>query len=1481
MIHQDDDRLKTKFLAPGQNVVSHTNGTHHFVDSQLMIRDNNLSHVRRDVAIPASCTRVMQEVGIPLASVHAVPTVANSVKRAESLHRKAECTNGCGAPPNVNTSVAANGAGVSSTLALLSPLEGRTPSSVKSTRDGYREKALEEIRNSLKPYATSDHNSEGIYEFSSASSSASESSGISQATSNWGNVNSGADGLNKNLSVQQALQHLVAMGYSEESAAQVLKLTSDKSGKDSEDQKNEVVNGISKLGHANSFKYKCQPKIIDSQDGMCSDNLSALNGNRAVENSRLDCSNFHISGLRNKILPDPPKFIYGTSLANCEISSSFLRQHTPELPSNDVPPPLPPPRGTVCPPPTPPRGTPPLPPPPPPPPALVSQAELTHSNNNSVPKQQYLRRMSPVPSSRQVINYTSSAGSTPQRGTSPITSSRTPMVVTNNAQIHQHLAQQLQALSISSNSSSISSPSRIDSSLNSGSSQNGKSSWYSSPQPSCASSSSGRHSPTPTISSSEYSIPPVFHLKRTPPPAYTPPSSYSSSPQPSPQHHAPSPGAVSATSVTSVLPRPAALQAWSSRQAKSQSPVIMQSVKSTQVQKPVLQTAVAPTAPQTTSTPSPAFGSSCAQPLVSNPPPPYPIHKATSTANVATSSVPSSDSSSATHFQQPHPASSRTPEQSSNSGPPPPPLYPRNQNKSSTHMVSSNHAPDPPPYPVCSPVSQPGIPPSPPPPPYTSAVRQVIPAASQNVSSPPPPPYIPPHYNQKVVQDISTKETSLFSTTESNQNKWQEQCISSPSDLPSHLDSPSNVPTTVPTTDPPSYASSVAALSAQRAAALMTMLNNNVPTAISNGQSPSALTSPVTSSVVPVSNESLHTNLGTKVTSNLVNTVESICTSQITALQSSYCNINNANINGIPEDAFSFFDNHHTTVHRKPSPVAMDTASSTSQSASRSESPVSRAVNQSPVSFMSVTSTSSPSTQSDSTHDSGKASLHKVTHQSPPPPRKVLSKEKEKERRESKVRNYSPAAFKFFMEQHVENLLKSHQQREHRRKQLETEMAKVGLSQEAQCEIRKMLHQKESNYIRLKRAKMNKSMFTKIKTIGIGAFGEVALVQKVDTSQLYAMKTLRKSDVLKRNQVAHVKAERDILAEADNEWVVKLYYSFQDDENLYFVMDYIQGGDLMSLLIKFGIFSEPLAKFYIAELVLAVESVHKMGFIHRDIKPDNILIDRNGHIKLTDFGLCTGFRWTHNSKYYQRNGEHGRQDSMDLDDKWGNECHCKPSANLKPLERRRRREHQRCLAHSLVGTPNYIAPEVLLKTGYTQLCDWWSVGVILYEMLVGQPPFYASTPAETQLKVINWETTLRVPKKADVSLEASDLILKLCCVAEHRLGKNGPEEIKRHPFFSDIDFESDLRKQPAPYVPKIRYPTDTSNFDPIDSDKLRSSNSESSDEGNMDDLNDNVKHPEHAFLEFTFRRFFDDGGQVYPTRTTSDEGEKQSSPVYV
>ena len=157
------------------------------------------------------------------------------------------------------------------------------------------------------------------------------------------------------------------------------------------------------------------------------------------------------------------------------------------------------------------------------------------------------------------------------------------------------------------------------------------------------------------------------------------------------------------------------------------------------------------------------------------------------------------------------------------------------------------------------------------------------------------------------------------------------------------------------------------------------------------------------------------------------------------------------------------------------------------------------------------------------------------------------------------MRTCSPQAFKFFMEQHIENVFKHRKAREYRRMQLENEMLKAALPDELQDQMRKLLCQKETNYIRLKRAKMNKLMFETIKLLGNGAFGEVNLVRKIDTGRLYAMKTLHKTDVFNRNQAAHVKAERDILAEADNEWVVKLYYSFQDEQNLYFVMDYIPG----------------------------------------------------------------------------------------------------------------------------------------------------------------------------------------------------------------------------------------------------------------------------------------------------------------------------------
>ncbi|XP_017484620.1 PREDICTED: serine/threonine-protein kinase LATS1-like [Rhagoletis zephyria] len=610
--------------------------------------------------------------------------------------------------------------------------------------------------------------------------------------------------------------------------------------------------------------------------------------------------------------------------------------------------------------------------------------------------------------------------------------------------------------------------------------------------------------------------------------------------------------------------------------------------------------------------------------------------------------------------------------------------------------------------------------------------------------------------------------------------------------------------------------------------------------------------------------------------SNLVNTVESICNSQISALQST---ATRPALSRIP----AITDCTVPPLPPKPTPTMQLLASHVPKDDAAAGCSV-----------------GTPAILPDSLltlGDGDSAEDGEPTRSSSPIPQRRPGA---KDTPSSKVKLYSPAAYKFYMEQHFENLIKSTKQRELRRQQLESEMAKVGLSEQAATEMRRMLHQKESNYIRLRRAKMDRSMFDKIQTIGAGGFGEVALVRKKDADILYAMKILQKVRIFEENQVAHVKAERDILAEADNEWVVKLYYSFQDDAYLYFVMDYIPGGDLMGLLCKLDIFSEPLATFYIAELVLALESVHKMGFIHRDIKPDNILIDRDGHIKLTDFGLCTGFRWTHDSKYYN----HNRVNSMDFD--------------MVPLERRKhRREHQRCLAHSVVGTPNYIAPEVLLGLGYTQLCDWWSVGVILYEMVVGHPPFYADSKPAIQQRIINWRHELVIPPEPRLSTDTKRLILGLCCEPEARLGRNGADEIKRQPFFKTIDFESGLRSQPAPYVPRIDHPTDTSNFDTsmIDQDKsgLFTSDEFTSSSEYVNEMSDifngdmpgplrpnggggggggghrkkrapnsdpsDPNHPQHAFFEFTFRRFFDSSGQAIPIRGSGGSGSVTDGSV--
>ncbi|KAK9166879.1 hypothetical protein Scep_002070 [Stephania cephalantha] len=301
------------------------------------------------------------------------------------------------------------------------------------------------------------------------------------------------------------------------------------------------------------------------------------------------------------------------------------------------------------------------------------------------------------------------------------------------------------------------------------------------------------------------------------------------------------------------------------------------------------------------------------------------------------------------------------------------------------------------------------------------------------------------------------------------------------------------------------------------------------------------------------------------------------------------------------------------------------------------------------------------------------------------------------------------------------------------------------------------------------------------------------------------MKKLKKSEMLRRGQVEHVKAERNLLAEVDSNSIVKLYCSFQDDEFLYLIMEYLPGGDLMTLLMRKEILTEDEARFYIGEAVLAIESIHMHNYIHRDIKPDNLLLDRYGHVKLSDFGLCKPLDC---SNIWEKEFSARNQVSSSVNTD-GNPAAPKRT-QLEQLQHWQR--NRRALAYSTVGTPDYIAPEVLLKKGYGMECDWWSLGAIMYEMLVGYPPFYSDEPMATCRKIVNWRNHLKFPEEVILSAEAKDLICKLLCNANKRIGANGADEIKAHPWFEGVEWHT-LYQMEAAFVPEVKDELDTQNFE--------------------------------------------------------------------
>jgi len=230
----------------------------------------------------------------------------------------------------------------------------------------------------------------------------------------------------------------------------------------------------------------------------------------------------------------------------------------------------------------------------------------------------------------------------------------------------------------------------------------------------------------------------------------------------------------------------------------------------------------------------------------------------------------------------------------------------------------------------------------------------------------------------------------------------------------------------------------------------------------------------------------------------------------------------------------------------------------------------------------------------------------------------------------------------------------------------------------------------------------------------------------------------------------------------------------------------------MTLLMEKDILTEDESRFYIAETMLAVQSVHALNYIHRDLKPDNLLIGNDGHVKLSDFGLCKHVEIKPFKKSELINEKLKGADNLEMP----------RNENLNKVLASKRYEYKRTrkLAYSTVGTPDYIAPEVFGQQGYNETVDWWSVGAILFEMLVGYPPFFSDDPSVTCQKILHWQQTLVIPPEANLSAPATDILKRLMCDSEHRLGKNGIEEIKAHEFFKGIDWDR-IRQKVSPYRP--------------------------------------------------------------------------------
>ncbi|KAI5451235.1 serine/threonine-protein kinase dbf2 [Naganishia albida] len=351
---------------------------------------------------------------------------------------------------------------------------------------------------------------------------------------------------------------------------------------------------------------------------------------------------------------------------------------------------------------------------------------------------------------------------------------------------------------------------------------------------------------------------------------------------------------------------------------------------------------------------------------------------------------------------------------------------------------------------------------------------------------------------------------------------------------------------------------------------------------------------------------------------------------------------------------------------------------------------------------------------------------------------------------------------------------------------------------------------RERVVLRKRRTKLKVDQFRIIAQVGQGGYGSVYLARRVDTGQVCALKKMKKATLAKMDEVKHVLVERDILTATKTPWLVRLLYAFQDREHVYLAMEYVPGGDFRTLLNNSGVLKEEHARFYSAEMFMGVNELHKLGYIHRDLKPENFLVDASGHVKLTDFGLATGALNPQKIESMKHKLDQVKDENLVI----------RSTLERRTIYKSIRMAEPR-YADSVVGSPDYMPPEVLRGKTYTYSADYWSLGCILFEFLCGFPPFSGSTPEETWANLKNWQRVLRRPvydKPEDLIFnltdQAWDAVIRL--IAHPRDRVSNIQDVQSMPFYQALQF-NELRQTASPFVPMLDSELDVGYFDSFSS----------------------------------------------------------------